>query len=460
MSRFLPVACAFATATAACAPSYLEPPEDHRALDAQVRALVDDAWRRGPEDRSVGAVIVLDGVVVAQHMGGPAIPTSARFPMASATKLFAGLLGAQLADEGVLDLDAPVGDTIDGLPPRAAVLTPRQLLTHQDGLGEAFDAPGWAELADDDRRDLPRLDYVRLATAAPERFPAGTEARYGQAGLVLFALHLETLLDQPMKQILDERVWQPAGMTSTAPWTRLDPIEGFDGTVSVRNALGYKDVELDYGRYDDLTGNLTTTLVDLGLLFTALQRGDLLSDEAWDLLVTEEDGLGWALAVHPIEADGMPGVGHEGGQSVVVYLSEDRTAASAWIGDVGSSKHLRDGYRLADKAAQGSRLPPPEPRPCDDAPAFIATVVGAFGEAIPGARARWAPTYTSVMPVPCEPLDERRFACAAGEVGLLDLIADAPGYPTAFVEEIDVPEDAACGGPRTQAVSVVLHPAR
>ena len=56
------------------------------------------------------------------------------FRLASVSKLLAATAAAQLADEGKLDLDAPVASTLPWLKNAWPAITPRQLAAHTAGL--------------------------------------------------------------------------------------------------------------------------------------------------------------------------------------------------------------------------------------------------------------------------------------------------------------------------------------
>lgn len=73
------------------------------------------------------------------------------FRLASVSKVIAATAAAKLAEEGRLDLDAPVGETLDWLPPAWRAPTPRQLAAHISGaphyIDEDVDALGHTRYA-------------------------------------------------------------------------------------------------------------------------------------------------------------------------------------------------------------------------------------------------------------------------------------------------------------------------
>ncbi len=125
--------------------------------DAALRELLQrelDAWR--VEVGAPGAVAAVarragPAVVAASGLARKEPPT----PMPPEARMFSGSVGKvlvatvalQLAEERLLDLDAPIADAIGELAwfdrlPNGDSLTARQLLNHTSGLPEYFDQPG------------------------------------------------------------------------------------------------------------------------------------------------------------------------------------------------------------------------------------------------------------------------------------------------------------------------------
>lgn len=118
------------------------------AANEQARRLIRQTLQ---DERIPGlqAAVVRDGQVVlseacglANVENGIAATRSTRFPLNSATKAFTGVAAAQLAQQGKLDLEAPLARYLDALPPAWQNVRVRQLLAHTSGLPDTLDERG------------------------------------------------------------------------------------------------------------------------------------------------------------------------------------------------------------------------------------------------------------------------------------------------------------------------------
>ncbi|MFN0185553.1 MAG: serine hydrolase domain-containing protein, partial [Aquabacterium sp.] len=182
------------------------------------------------------AHVEASGRVLARHAAGVIRPDDAapmhdgvRFRIASLTKPMVTLAALMLADEGRLDIDAPVHAYLpaltalrmpDGQPPPRAP-TVRDLMRHTSGLAYPYEiadaavraawlaaglAPGSAGL--DSAALLARLAQLPLA-AAP-----GTAFRYGYSTDVLGCM-VERLEGVRLAEVLQRRLFGPLGMRQT-----------------------------------------------------------------------------------------------------------------------------------------------------------------------------------------------------------------------------------------------------
>ncbi|MBL8349392.1 MAG: beta-lactamase family protein [Burkholderiaceae bacterium] len=183
-----------------------------------------------------GAVVHVEraGRTVARHAVGSVHPGGAaamhfgvRFRIASLTKPVVSLAVLMLADEGRVDLDAPVAQTLPvlrglrtatGAP---AAPTVRDLLRHTSGL-----AYPW-EIADTALRDtwlraglapgtagLDAATFLQRLAGLPLVATPGTVFRYGYSTDVLGCL-VEALDGVPLAQALRRRILAPLGMDRT-----------------------------------------------------------------------------------------------------------------------------------------------------------------------------------------------------------------------------------------------------
>jgi CubicO group peptidase (beta-lactamase class C family) len=142
-----------------------------------------------------------------------AAPTGSarRYLIASLTKPIVATLAVQLAADGHLVLNEPVREQVAGFhrgPLRT--ITPRHLLTHTSGLPDM--------LADNialRRQQSPLSEFVRRTAECVPDFPAGTACQYSSMGFAVLAAMIENRLQQPLSQVLRDRLVRPMGMRDT-----------------------------------------------------------------------------------------------------------------------------------------------------------------------------------------------------------------------------------------------------
>jgi CubicO group peptidase (beta-lactamase class C family) len=267
-----------------------------------------------------GSVLVArDSTIVYEASGGLAdvaagVPCAVdtRFQIASVSKQFTAAAVLLLVEEGSVDLDQTIDRWIGGSPPSWRDITVHQLLTHTSGLGHWFDYPNL-----DLTSWVPPDDALAAFQKADPLFAPGTGWHYSSPGYVLLARIVEQTGDEPYRDFLARRVFQPVGLHDTyvgasdgRPRTAL----GYDGSSSVPsfelNSLGMG------------AGDVSATTHDLLRWDQALAAGTFLSDRSRQLMFTphapvsaerpgDTYGYGWELGT----VGGRPARYHSGGNS-------------------------------------------------------------------------------------------------------------------------------------------------
>jgi CubicO group peptidase (beta-lactamase class C family) len=183
---------------------------------------------------------------------------------ASFSKVAFAYLAMELVDDGVLDLDKPVYQYLPKPLPeypnyadladdaRYKRITARMLLSHTSGFAN------W-RFFEDDRK-------LRI------HFEPGSRFAYSGEGIDLLQLVVETITKKPLDEVMQERVFEPLGMTRTSMvWQ-----ERFEGD----NANGYDE----YGRLlgpqrrktPDAAGSMLTTITDFARFLQGVMGGGAL----------------------------------------------------------------------------------------------------------------------------------------------------------------------------------------
>jgi CubicO group peptidase (beta-lactamase class C family) len=150
---------------------------------------------------------------VLSHATGVEATADSVFQVGSITKTWTATLVMQLADEGLLDLDATVVTYLPdfdlGDSDAAKAMTVRQLLCHKAGFeGDIFTDTG--------NNDDCVEKYVATLATDPQLFPPGEMFSYNNAGFCVLGRVIEVLRGKPFDQALREHLFAPLGLTHAA----------------------------------------------------------------------------------------------------------------------------------------------------------------------------------------------------------------------------------------------------
>jgi len=180
-----------------------------RALAATLKADAAAGQFAGSVLVARDGVPVLDaGYGPADRATGAADTPQTRFCIASIGKLFTAVAIGQLAEQGRVSFDAPVGDYLTGLPAAIAdQVTIGQLLDMTAGLGDTVLG----------RANPPRSLDAMVALIARERpqFTPGAKFSYSNDDYILLGAVVQAVSGESYPDYLRRHVFGPAGMTRT-----------------------------------------------------------------------------------------------------------------------------------------------------------------------------------------------------------------------------------------------------
>ena len=259
-----------------------------------------------------------------------------KFNLGSMNKMFTSVAIMQLVEAGKISLEDTLGKFLPAGAMRPDVLSKvrvKHLLTHTSGLGSYF-SPRWDSLSRSMFRSVD--DWMPLVKDETLDFEPGTRWSYSNTGMLLLGKVIESASGKDYFDYIRERIYQPAGMTSTDSY-ELD-------LVTKNLAVGYEREETASGpRYRNNifqhvirggpAGGGYSTVGDLTRFAMALQEGRLVSRDAVRLLTTPKPELaspdyGFGFG---ISEDGRI-VGHSGGfpginSQLDIYLVDGYTVA-------------------------------------------------------------------------------------------------------------------------------------
>jgi CubicO group peptidase (beta-lactamase class C family) len=244
-------------------------------IDETVSRLIHTAKVTG-----AGIAILNDGKIVYQKTYGsrdlknsrPLTPDSV-MSAASFSKVAFAYMVMQLVQERVLDLDKPVYQYLPKPLPqfndysdlagdeRYKKITARMLLDHTAGF------PNWRRFNDDGKLHI--------------HFEPGSRFAYSGEGITLLQVVVETVTKKPLEDLMQERVFQPLGMTRTSMVSHL--------RFESDSANGYDEQENSLGPQRRLqaqaAGSMKTTPADFARFIQAVLQGQGLRKETKDFML-------------------------------------------------------------------------------------------------------------------------------------------------------------------------------
>src|SRR6266436_1942462 len=161
------------------------------------------------------------------------ITTDTLFNLASLRKVFEATLLAQAVRNGELRLDDPVSKHLTELQQGGDIsrVTLGQLATHTSRLLLPQDHPPWPDWG----YTLPQ--FIRTLNAWRADFEPGKPNVYTHAGYILLQLALERRYGMPIDELIEQRITQPLGMTSTTLPRRDESPRGHLSPAHQRRAV-------------------------------------------------------------------------------------------------------------------------------------------------------------------------------------------------------------------------------
>ncbi|MET0919705.1 MAG: serine hydrolase domain-containing protein, partial [Acidimicrobiia bacterium] len=253
---------------------------------------------------------------VGTTLEGTPMAVGDRVEIASATKIFTATLVMQAADQGLIDLDAPLPQ-LDAVPwfPYSDQLTARELLEHRSALVDYRATDIWL---DDPTRIASPIDAVTASGYLPLQFAPGTEQQYSSVNYMVLGLLLEQVTGRSYDDLLATNILGPLKLAQTT------------------------HLESEPGAPRGGAAGIQSTLSDLLLASDGLlKHHSLVSAPAWDAinhldLVT---GMGAGIAGYcpcSVNAAGVHSffaIGFTGTSTFMAYVPSLDVAIAIQVGD-------------------------------------------------------------------------------------------------------------------------------
>jgi CubicO group peptidase (beta-lactamase class C family) len=249
-----------------------------RAMERWLDAHAADAVHRARVPGLAVAVRFADGRSVRRTYGtagtvGP-VTDATTFQALSISKPVTAMLVLALADDGLLELDAPILRRLRGwrLPPERTGgfdpdgITLRRLLSHSAGLN--VNGYGWTEISA--RLPAARLLASTFDDARTIRLvePPGTRLRYSGGGYAIVELAVEEATGRRFADVARARLLAPSGITASD----YEPTAAHAATLATpHDATGRPRPTLDLASV--AASGLIGTVADLATLYATLAPG-------------------------------------------------------------------------------------------------------------------------------------------------------------------------------------------
>lgn len=266
---------------------------------------------------------------------GEAIATNDLFRIASASKPFTATVVLQLAENGDIDLDAPIADYIPADLadiPNVQEATIRQMLQMTSGIFNYTESDAFNDAVDaDPSHAWTAAETLGYIVDEEPYFAPGEGYYYSNSNFNLAQVVIETVTGNSLAEELENRIFAPTGMDNCYLETADRFAQGIVRGYQVGDA-GYEDVT----EYNDGTGlgdgGIVCDATDLAKFLPALANGELLGDDMLEeMLDTVDDGEGGAygLGIGYDESDYGMVVSHDGAssgfQSSMSYFPDEDT---------------------------------------------------------------------------------------------------------------------------------------
>ena len=278
------------------------------------------------------AVIQRGKVVLSRNFGLASlqyqvpVTDASLFSINSATKAFTGVAVMQLVQQGKIDLAAPIGQYLTGLPSAWQAVTVTQLLNHTSGLPDVLDQRSGKLVG-------PQPDDADAAWKAVQALPVeaqpGERYRYNQTNYVLLAQLIERQSGQPFVSYIQRQQFDVAGMPHSGFGDGKDVVVGKASSyVLDRGGKGYRNVNEDFPVFMRAGAGINSNAGELANWLIALQSGRLLAPASVARLwqpTSLNDGkpAPWALGWPTIGRDAHRAVAGIGGARSAFYVYPD-----------------------------------------------------------------------------------------------------------------------------------------
>lgn len=160
-------------------------------------------------------VVYTKGYGFSQLKTRRAVTNDTVFNWASNSKPVIAIAAMQLVQNGILDLDKPIGAYIPSLPVHLKKITTRHLLSHQSGIPHYRNGKVIASAKRiSPLKDIDPFISLNRFIMSPLIFEPGTRTEYSSYAYILLTAIVQAVGNRPIDQQLSTRIEKPIGLKS------------------------------------------------------------------------------------------------------------------------------------------------------------------------------------------------------------------------------------------------------
>jgi D-alanyl-D-alanine carboxypeptidase len=223
-----------------------------------------------------GKRVYLKAFGVSDTKTGAPLKANAHVRIGSLTKAFTIMGILQLAAQGKLALDDPIGKYIQGVP-NGDVITIRHLAEMRSGLGD-YSAVVVPTLYQDPEKQYTTQELLDIAFSQPVRAEPGAEFDYNNTNTTLLGALLEQLSGMPRSQYVQQRIAKPLGLKNTSVPTSNAIPEPHGRGYGNWNPDEVVEDETDWNpSWGSAAGDMISNVDDIATFTRALGTGKLIT---------------------------------------------------------------------------------------------------------------------------------------------------------------------------------------
>lgn len=275
------------------------------------------------------------------------LSAASQYRIASITKMFTAALTMDLVEDGLVGLQDPVSDYLEGV---TAAITVEQLLSHTTGL-EDTDIAGDILTAIFDPSSVRSAEEVAEDAIASADLNPGALQSYSSLNYIVLGAVIEAVTGDTYEAVLQERILNPVGLDQTGLETpKADLPTAYEHPLPGQPALSLAEFPTTEAAAASWSaGALISTIADLITFSDILFTGQIVTPDSLDLMLDTDtpprDQYGLGIAAYEIGETTV--YGHNGRTigyatslrhdpitgTTVVVLSNDGNAPTAEFAD-------------------------------------------------------------------------------------------------------------------------------